>query len=87
MLCDILCGARTVVNIVAAAMRILGVVHDERPSQPVTVLRRQMTVVPERPCRSRRSMRTLHHTKSTTKTAYPPGRAHGSRTGMNARKQ
>ncbi len=87
MLCDTFRGARTIVNIVAASMRVLGVVHDERPSQPVTVLRRQMAVVPERPCRSRRSMRTLHHTKITTKLAYLPGRAHGSRTGMNARKQ
>lgn len=87
MLCDILRGARTVVNVVAAGVRVLGVVHDERPPQPVTVLRRQMTVVPERPCRSRRSMRTLHHTGILANPAYLPGRAHGSRTGMNARKQ
>ena len=40
----------TVINIILVFMRIIRVIHNKCPTKTITILRRQMTVVPEGTC-------------------------------------
>lgn len=61
-------------------MRVVGIIDDECAAQPVAILRRQMAVVPERPCIAVRHLDQVVWGVNVPLHTYLPGQARRRRT-------